>query len=351
MHVLQNVTEDDRIATWSPAMVEALLRATVGCWEGFAPWQDRNPAVLRLHAQVNHVLPEMPDEDGGSGGHGGKKEAKQKKPKKDKKDKKDKPKKEKEMELGTIEDRKPRLWTAGPFTSIRIERIVPPSETGTDTSRAARSKSPILNQDDETILRPRKRVRSSYRRQSSIDDGTEEGMDIPTAPNTQHSTYEHMFSPLQAALIAQASLPVLKHTQELFPDARTDVTDIDNRSLFHLALQHPKLANDEEKNGGADWICEHLYRPELAAQRVARSQALPLHIALHNRASSRIISTILGANPSSGVDPCRTRDEWYDESPLSLACENGCDFSTVFLLLRADPSMVKGEAQAVVTTT
>ena len=346
IHVLQHVTEDDRIATWSPALVEALLRATVERWDGFVPWQNRPPAIVRLHAQVNHVLPEVEDDDDIDDYERDAQKVKAKKKNKEKKDKpkkekKDKSKKEKEteLELGTIEDRKPRLWTAGPFTSIRVERIVSGSEANADTSRAARVKSPILDHDDTTILRPRKRARNTDRLQRNSELDTDENeMDIPTA---LHST-DQVFSPLRAALIAQASLPVLKHVQELYPDASTDVTDRDNMSLFHLALKHHKLVRDEQEHGGVDWVFEHLYRPELVAERVISSQSLPLHLALRSRASSRIIETLLRVYPSSGIEPCRTRDDLHDENPLSLACENGCDYSTIFLLLRADPSVVKG---------
>mmetsp|Transcript_7899 Transcript_7899/g.15311 ORF Transcript_7899/g.15311 Transcript_7899/m.15311 type:complete len:633 (-) Transcript_7899:86-1984(-) len=349
-HVLQHVVEDDRIATWTPALVEALLRATVECWDGFAPWQNRPPAIVRLHAQVNHVLPEVEDDDDIDNYEQkakNKKEKKKNKDKKNKNEKKDKPKKEKEVELGTIEDRKPRLWTAGPFTSIRVERIASPSETSSDASRTARVKSPILDHDDTTILRPRKRARNNTdQRHANSENGAEDNeTDSPTA--VMYSTGQvEVFSPLRAALIARASLPVLQHVLELYPDALTDVRDGDGMSLFHLALKHHKLVKDEKENGGVDWIFEHLYRPALVTERATSNQTLPLHIALQSRASSRIINALLKAHPSSGIEPCQTRDEWQDETPLSLACENGCDYSTVFLLLRADPSVVKGQSPA-----
>ena len=330
-HVLQNVTQDDRIATWNPAVVEALLRATVECWDDFAPWQqNRSPAFLRLHAQVNHVLPaydEKADVDEQDKKLKKKKDKKEKSKKKEKeiKDKKYKKPKQ-EAELGTIEERRPRLWTAGPFTSIRVERLST-TETAPEAARSARSKSPIL--DDETAVRPRKRMRSSHRRQSGEASG-------------------QVFCAIQAALMAQASLPVLKHAQQLFPGGPRNFVDAENRSLLHLALQNSKLARDDAKHGGADWILQRVYRPEWALQRDKTLNALPLHVALHSRASSRVVDALLQANPSSAVDFCATRDEWCNEKPLALACQSDCDFSTVYLLLRADPSVVTGPTSGTV---
>ena len=340
-HVLQNVTEDDRIATWDPAIVEALLRATVESWDDFVPWQSRPPAIFRLQAEVNYVLPVVSEEgdEEGKGARGKEKSEKSgKKKNKVKKDKKNKDKKNKQEELGTIEHRQPRLWTAGPFTSIRVERIT----HFKSLSRPARSKSPLLKIRDEPF-RPSKRIRRSYRKQRSLDGETDDDFDAFSVLTTEDG---RVFLPLQAALVAKASLPVLKFVQELFPDTARDVTDHEKKSLLHLALEHGELARDVEENGGTDWIFEHVYHPSLAAERESCKNALPLHLALANRASCRIVKALLVANPSSAVDSCQTRDEFSHEKPLTLACQSGCDHSTIYLLLRADPSVVTGMCNA-----
>lgn len=325
-HVLQHVTVDDRIASWSPGIVEALLRATVDCWDGFAPWQALPPAVWRLHAQPNHVLPVDDDEDKKAAKAAKKdkseKPQKEKKDKSEKKEKKDKAKKkEAEAEVGTIEDRQARLWTAGPFTSIQVERL-DPTASSHGLARSARSKSPMLDDNrDEITVRPRKRARGAVRR---LDE--EMG---------------HVFHPLQAALVAHGSLTVLKHVHQLFPPAPLDVLDDQNRSLFHLALENAGVAGDEE---GAAWVLQHLYEPRWATLRATPWQALPLHTALRTRASSRLVSALLQAHPSSAVEACGTRDEWETVKPLLMACQGNCDYSTVYLLLRADPSVIHKKA-------
>jgi hypothetical protein len=338
-HVLQHVTVDDRIASWNPAILEALLRAVVDSWDGFAPWHTQQPSFLRVHAVVNHVLPIEGDKE--------KIKAAKKKDKATKKKNQSSPKKEKEKDskvtknpkesqVGTIEDRQARLWTAGPFTSIRVERIVPVAAPLTDAIKSTRSKSPILDRHDETTVRPRKRVRSSYRPAAALS----------AVSSLAEEENESMWHPLQAALLAHATLPVLKHTQQLFPDASLDIVDSHNRSMFHLALENRTLCSDDSKGGGVDWILEHLYRPTWTGLRETQCNSLPLHTALKNHASSRIVKIILQAHPSSAVGRCETQDEWNSEKPLAIACQEDCDYSSVYLLLRADPSVVQGEGSS-----
>jgi hypothetical protein len=67
---------------------------------------------------------------------------------------------------------------------------------------------------------------------------------------------------------------------------------------------------------------------------------LPLHIAIAAQGNVRLIAALLTAYPTTGVEPCRTNDEWHDRMPIHMACHFDCCLSSAYLLLRADPSSI-----------
>ena len=71
------------------------------------------------------------------------------------------------------------------------------------------------------------------------------------------------------------------------------------------------------------------------------AKRLPLHIGLVHRANFRLIEGLLKANPASGFAPCGQSGRL----PIHLAMEYNCDLSTVFALLRGDPSIVSKHFQ------
>jgi hypothetical protein len=69
---------------------------------------------------------------------------------------------------------------------------------------------------------------------------------------------------------------------------------------------------------------------------------LALHLALMSRASCRLVEFLLEANPSSGVEHCETVDARFgDKLPLHMATAHDCDLSTIYMLLRGDPTIVQ----------
>jgi ankyrin repeat protein len=332
-HVLSQVTTDDRLATWPPAMVETLLRAASGCLlqqeASLGRVNARPPPTVRLLAQVNHVLPQITEDETDRSAAAAKAEAKAAKAvaKKGNPKKKDKPKKEKKKvvpTLGTIDDRQARLWTAGPFASTQVLRLTLTAPYASATSRPVRCKSPLLH--DETAVRPRKRVRHSYRQHHTAERPNEESS---STTRNDADSQELTFYPWHAALAAHASLAVLQHVWQAFPGNLTQNDDLQRTPLF-WAVMHPLTRSDDAL---VTWMLQHVFVEAAVAVRDSQ-QAMPLHAAIRHRASSRLIKALLTAQPSSAVE----RIEGL--APLALACQSQCDNATLYLLLRADPSWV-----------
>ena len=95
--------------------------------------------------------------------------------------------------------------------------------------------------------------------------------------------------------------------------------------------------------GHFEFILDRLWKPYMAAaERRDYLGRLPLHLALATRADSRLVKALLEENPSSGVDHCDAVDPRFgDKLPIHVATERGCDLSTIFLLVKGDPTAVQ----------
>ena len=140
------------------------------------------------------------------------------------------------------------------------------------------------------------------------------------------------FLPLHAAFRAKVSRVVLEH---IWTACRDQVEDVDEygRTALHWAATYRKTFPT---------IMEMLeVYPKAAFTRDLQGR-LPLHVAVANGAPVLLplIKALLTVNPESGIQPCKTRDEWHDRRPLDLACHYNASLNVVFHLLCGDPSFV-----------
>lgn len=135
------------------------------------------------------------------------------------------------------------------------------------------------------------------------------------------------FVALHAALAGEANAHVLKRVLDLYPD-QVSQQDSHGRYPLHMAIAHCK---------GKECITLVLEKilgpfPDAASEKDENGR-LPMHIGLLKRADFRLIQGLLKANPASGTTPCGS----CRKLPVQIAMENGCDLSTLFVLVRGDP--------------
>jgi ankyrin repeat protein len=356
-HILRNVSADDNITSWNDSILELLLRGAVDNLLNCPLLVGHEPPTVRL---LDNVPPEDPLTAIAATSLGIKAPSKKSKgvtanstavlaqscagqpqfvctrgsllvP----------PTLVSSSKMGTAAA---TLQTAFPsFAPATHFAAIPPVPAVATVARLplVRSKSPILNGDldpDDGILNgtgerrtgallgKRKHLRKRSRHERSRSD-----LDLKPPPRT--------FIRLHAALECQAASHVIAHILHQHPD---DVTKMDERGrlALHWAVTHCReeaivdivLAMDCTKRS-----------PFITSQAAATSDCsgkLPLHLAIESRAHVRVISALLQAHPAAGVEPCRIPG-FFDETPIHMATHYGCDLSTVFVLLRVDPSFVQ----------
>jgi ankyrin repeat protein len=194
-----------------------------------------------------------------------------------------------------------------------------------------RSKSPILEADCCGKKRSASEGTNSNKRsrRGSFDDYEDVALTgrILTRPT---------FYQLHAALECSASRSVLECVLDRYSEQLTQEDDLGKLPL-HVAVEHCR------SDGSVDFILKNVFKPHTDAcfhrDYLGR---LPLHLALLNRADCRLIEVMLEANPSSGVDYCDTVDARFaDKLPIHMATASDCDISTIFLLLKCDPTVVQ----------
>eukprot|EP00980_Cylindrotheca_fusiformis_P008161 scaffold1727_cov133-Cylindrotheca_fusiformis.AAC.64 len=181
---------------------------------------------------------------------------------------------------------------------------------------------------------PRKKRPMSSDKLESDKRARIESLDTnPSNPETSPKIQQ--FLPLHAAIQCEASPPVLNYTMDLHSDNLKRKDDNDMLPL-HLAIQH----------GSEDtlpFVLERLWKayPEACFQRDHLGR-LPLHLALKARSDCRLVRSLLDSNPSAIGEDYSIKDPDFSETRLVLmAAEFQCDLSTVFMLLREDPSVLK----------
>ena len=146
------------------------------------------------------------------------------------------------------------------------------------------------------------------------------------------------FLELHAALECGASAPVLACVLDRFGETQIGRMDELGRLPLHVAIGS-KPAKDKEKV--VDLILKRIWEPRKDASfHRDYLGCLPLHRGLMNRADPRMIKALLESNPSSAVDQCEILDaRFMHSSPIAMASACGCPLSTIYMLVRADPSV------------
>jgi ankyrin repeat protein len=201
--------------------------------------------------------------------------------------------------------------------SLKSPNAPLPASSTTLTLPIVRCKSPILEMIDEPKMKA-KRVRKNDSNASN------------------HPMDHRTFMPIHAAFECKATYQVIERVLEVRPYDVHRSDDWD-RNVLHLAVAH---CHDPA-------IVELILEPNnyILTSKLVRvidrtTGRLPLHIAIANTADVRIIKALLHHYPTSGITPCRTLDEFYDKTPIHMATHFNCDVSTVYELLRIDPSFV-----------
>jgi ankyrin repeat protein len=198
-----------------------------------------------------------------------------------------------------------------------------------------RSKSPVL----EEVGRRKKRSVLSENcesckraRSGSIDISVDVEHDLSSLQISKL----HRFLPLHAALQCEASPPVLDYVLDQYSE---QLTKRDDKGMLplHLAIQH---GSEETVSITMERICRPYQEACFKRDFLGR---LPLHLALKARSDCRLIRFLLDSNPSSAVEDGNITDpDIVDQRPILMAAEYQCDLSTVFMLLREDPNVLKG---------
>lgn len=171
---------------------------------------------------------------------------------------------------------------------------------------------------------------------------------------------QRKFMALHAALECEASSHVIKCVMAKHAN---QISESDERGRFplHIAVRHPACSTSTTSNGAPpleeekrtkitpgdkettiNMLLADILKPYPDAALVLDSDGwLPLYHAIESRANSVIIKELIRIHPSSAVDPVPTAIAQHNNKPpIYMATASDCDLSTVYLLLRAEPSVV-----------
>jgi ankyrin repeat protein len=192
-----------------------------------------------------------------------------------------------------------------------------------------RSKSPILLEKEKPEKRKLTSSENNGCNKRSRRGSVDRDFGCLGTPNRR------CFLQLHAALECGASAPVLDFVLDKYGD-QLKQTDNLGKLPLHLAAQY-------WTKGAIPCIIKRIWKPHQKACTVHDILGrLPLHLAIKSRADCRLIRALLDANPASVVEDCNIIDpSIVDKRPIIMASEHQCDLSTVYMLLREDPSVLK----------
>jgi ankyrin repeat protein len=328
-HVLQMVRAEDNVGDWDPAILDMCLRGAVNNFSdvpeehvipsfttySFSTYQDCSHSTPSTSSSSTaQSKPGRPraltcldrDSSGSSQGSAA------------------------SMEVSMIVSSAAAQPFAG-FLWAPADRLTP----GLDIT-LPRSKSPML--DDGISGQKRSAADgtnfSKKSRKGSLgdDEKSRSSRSIASEVLARNTFYQ-----LHAALETSASLQVLECVVNRHSEEQLTQADDFGKLPLHVALEHCRSP------GSVDLILDRIWKPYMAAaSRRDYLGRLPLHLALLTRADSLLIKPLLEANPSSGVEYCDAVDPRFgDKLPIHVATENGCDLSTIFLLVKGDPTAVQ----------
>jgi ankyrin repeat protein len=323
-HVLRNVCADDYISSWNWNIVELLLRGATSNLHGCSLLVGREPPTVRLTEDIEPItvatftVEEM----------------------------KARKKAKKAASRAAVALTAPPVYhpalpapNVAPLDPPLIQQCsthasMPPKQgsvRGIDSPSAketvpvkgqtpVRSSSPILQDRDG---------KPAFNKRGVLKRPRGTGIASPISP-------PRTFIALHAAFECKASFYVIDRVLQERPNDVHRVDDL-GRMAIHYAVAH---CHD---NAIVELVLNPTHKiltPCSVRMVDGASGKLPIHIAIATGADVRIIKALLQEFPSSGVAQCRTPDYFYDKSPVHMATHYGCEVSTVFELLRVDPSFV-----------
>ncbi len=312
-HILQIVREGDNVSSWNPIILELCLRGAVGNFTG-CQLMDGKPQPTRCREEkevfsgflVPAALNRSRSLDTESSRRISAIEINENTA-------------SRQVSASSVRSTEGNL--SNQFVSPILEISLP------------RSKSPILGQTDSD-----RKKRSSLSQNASERKRWRSGRDRGDEL-TSRNTKERPFIHLHAALECGASPVVIRCILKQFPHQLTQPDDVGQFPL-HKAVVYCR--RDEEVSLTVDAILKPF--PSISQKRDLQER-LPLHIALKARADFRVIKPLLEANASASVDLCKVSDRRFRKvPPIIMAAEHDCDLSTVYTLLRADPSILEVNA-------
>lgn len=311
-HILRTLSADDNVTNWKWDIVELLLRGAVNNLEGCKLLEGREPPTVRLTDDMQPAAMISSSTEEWKA---------QKKMKKDRQS-------ENDQQSPLVDAR--RQWTpltavAPPFASLSTTYpFTPRSPTAPSFAfMPVRSKSPILTSGDCNGDSKKKHARKRMRQSRAH-------VDSPS------NDYVRKFIALHAAFECKAACHVIEH---VLREHSKDVVMKDElgRLPLHWAVTH--CHNQDAVATTLVLKNRAILTPEAACTEDSTGK-LPLHLAIASRADVRVICALLEAYPAAGVEPCRTKDCFHAKTPVHMATYYDCDLSTVFELLRVDPSFV-----------
>jgi ankyrin repeat protein len=304
--VLQAISDPDDVSSWEPAILNLCLRGAVGNFTDLSP-EEREYTDDHARCIIDRIVNSNLVANAAQ------------KPHQQSIDR---------SEHGRTDEYKENPPTSPQRSPPDLDILLP------------RCKSPILESDDRGKKRslPDGTSCTKRKRRGCMDeDENEEGSEETRTHCPYRDTLEiSAFYQVHAALECSATTNVLKCVLERYPE-QLSVLDDYGRLPLHIAMSHCR------SEGSVDFVLEKVWRPEEKdCFRRDCFAELPLHSALTNRADSRLVKVLLDAYPSSGMEPCQVVDKQFSNRlPIHMAATHGCDLSTLFMLVRRDPTIVE----------
>ena len=307
-HVLQSIRSEDCVSEWDQDAFTLVLRGAVDNFDGCELLQGRNAPNIRLKSELNAVnVIQPPDEDtehdemmvtDGTGGMDVKEQTIS-------------------VACSEMKGTQP-LLQEDQSEAVAVCSTISRKRQGKDKSR---SKSPVLQTDE----------------QESHEEDQKRKRRCTVRPGSTCSSHKpRTFLPLHAALESNASQPVVEHvleyTQRTGTTCSLDVKDHEGRYALHCAMNWAK--NDVDR---CAFVIQNMVqtRPQVASFRDA-SGIFPLWQGIRANVHADLISALIAAHPPAAVSDVRR-----ELRPVEMACHCSCDLSTVYQLLREDPSHVE----------
>mmetsp|Transcript_8469 Transcript_8469/g.10862 ORF Transcript_8469/g.10862 Transcript_8469/m.10862 type:complete len:550 (-) Transcript_8469:222-1871(-) len=172
------------------------------------------------------------------------------------------------------------------------------------------------NLDRSSYLRQSKRARLNCEEEGSHEKST--------------TTEDDKFLALHASLRSNSSFSLIQRVLEYYANQIFETDECDNTPLHLATLYRNK---HEEKEAVFRYILER--NPKATFIRNLQGR-LPLHSALFANCGASVVHSLIKANEKSVHDFKSMSDR-----PACLAMQCGCDLEVQYMLIRADPSVVK----------